>query len=232
MSVLLRPRRALVSACAVVALGCVIPLVAVAQVGPLATLRSPGARATEPAVRLNRLCAKVWMIGDSLTVGSDAAIRKGFDGLPIVYVVDATSGLSVSPQDVQKATAIRATYGEADCWVIALGTNDIAGGGVTTPTRADKMIDTMLAEVSPKARIFWVNVNLRSNDATIAATKVVNAALDARAAQNASFQVIDWYNLSQNNLRWFAADGVHYSSAGYSARAAQIVDVIRRNSER
>jgi hypothetical protein len=232
MSGLLRPRRALGLACAVAALGIVVPLAADALSASVATLDPPGAAATEPAVRVNRLCTKVVVIGDSLTVGAATAIRKGFDGLPIEYSVTAISGIKVTPEAVQLARELRAASGEADCWVIALGTNDITARGVTTTALANTMIDTMLAEVSPKSRIFWVNVNLRTDDARISATKAVNQALDARAAKNASFQVIDWYSLSQNNLGWFGTDGVHYTSAGYSARAAQLVEVIRRNSER
>ncbi len=199
-----------------------------------------GARATEPAVRINRLCTRVWVIGDSLTVGSAEALRSGLDGLDLeAALVDGAISRRIPPtatpsaSGVLTARSLRATNGEADCWVIALGTNDISGG--VTASRARVLVGEMLAEVTPKARVWWVNVDFRSIEGAAvdypAATQTFNAVLNERAASDPRFEVIDWYTLAESHPEWFF-DAVHVNSAGYSARAALVLDVIRRNSER
>jgi lysophospholipase L1-like esterase len=227
----------LVALCAVA-----VPLAARADISDLG---APGARATEPAVRINRLCTRVWVIGDSLTVGSAAALRSGLDGLELdAHLVDGANGRRIpataSISGVLAARSIRASKGEANCWVIALGTNDV-NSGVTTTTRARAVVAEMLAEVTPNARVWWVNVDFRSIEGAAvdypAVTKTFNAVLNERAAADLRFQVIDWYTLAKSHPEWFlkpdgTADPVHVSSTGYTARAAQVIDVIRRNSER
>jgi lysophospholipase L1-like esterase len=223
----------------------VAPVAARADISNVGAIGRSGARATEQAVRINRLCTRVWVVGDSLTVGSAAALRSGLDGLELeaAFVdgainrrIPATAPVS----GVLAARSIRAVNGEADCWVIALGTNDISNG-VTTTSRARAVVAEMLAEVTPKARVWWVNVDFRSVEGAAvdypAATQTFNAVLDERAASDPRFEVIDWYALAESHPEWFlkadgTADPVHVNSAGYTARAAQVVDVIRRNSGR
>lgn len=219
----------------------VTPLAARAD---LSNIGQQGARATDQAVRINRLCTRVWVIGDSLTVGSAAALRSGLDRLDMeAELVDGANNRRISAtapiSGVLAARSIRATNGEANCWVIALGTNDISNG-VTTTTRARAAVAEMLAEVTPKARVWWVNVDYRSLDQSTYypdATRTFNAVLNERAASDLRFAVIDWYTLAESHPEWFlkpdgTVDAVHVNSAGYTARAAQVVDVIRRNSER
>lgn len=236
------PRR-LAALTSLVVLGAVgAPLAARAGIS---NIGQTGARATEPAVRINRLCTRVWVIGDSLTVGSAAALRSGLDGLKLeAELVDGANSRRIPAtapiSGVLAARSIRATNGEANCWVIALGTNDISNG-VTTTIRARAAVAEMLAEVTPKARVWWVNVDFRSVEGAAvdypAATKTFNAVLNERAASDPRFAVIDWYTLAESHPEWFlkpdgTSDPVHVNTVGYNARAAQVVDVIRRNSER
>ena len=205
-----------------------MPLVARADVS---TIGGTGARATAQAVRINELCSRVWMIGDSLTVGSAAALRTGLGGLGLdAYVVDGFRNRRISATSnsgVLAARSIRATKGEANCWVIALGTNDITSSATTT-TLSRAAVSAMLAEVTPQARVWWVNADVRSLDQ---ATRTFNAVLNERAAADLRFRVIDWYTLAESHPEWFV-DGVHVNTAGYTARAAQTIDAIRRSSGR
>jgi hypothetical protein len=217
----------------------------VSRTGAISAVSRAGASATDQAVRINRLCTRVWVVGDSLTVGSAPALRSGLDGLDLeAALVDGVNNRRIPAtapiSGVLAARAIRAANGEADCWVIALGTNDIANG-VTTTSRARAVVAEMLAEVTPKARVWWVNVDFRPVEGAAvdypAATQTFNAVLNERAASDPRFGVIDWYTLAQSHPEWFlgpdgTADPVHVNNAGYTARAAQVVDVIRRNSER
>ncbi len=242
MSKFPRPRRLAAMASLVVLCAVAVPLAARADISDIGRA---GARATEQAVRINRLCTRVWVIGDSLTVGSAAALRSGLDGLELeAHVVDGVINRRIPAtapiSGVLAARSIRATNGEANCWVIALGTNDISNG-VTTTARARVAVAEMLAEVTPQARVWWVNVDFRSIEGAAVdyptATRTFNAVLNERAASDLRFQVIDWYTLAESHPEWFlkpdgTADAVHVNSAGYTARAAQVIDVIRRNSER
>jgi lysophospholipase L1-like esterase len=223
----------------------VAPVAARADLSNLTTIGRSGAGATEQAVRINRLCTRVWVVGDSLTVGSAPALRSGLDGLELeAALVDGANSRRIPAtapiSGVLAARSIRATNGEADCWVIALGTNDISNG-VTTTSRARAVVTEMLAELTPKARVWWVNVDFRPVEGAAvdyaAATQTFNAVLNERAASDPRFEVIDWYTLAESHPEWFVAsdgtvDPVHVNYAGYTARAAQVVDVIRRNSGR
>lgn len=100
------------------------------------------------------------------------------------------------------------------------------------PAYAGSVIETMIAEVSPGARVWWVNINVRDSSTNIVSSGVMNSSLGDRHLADPDFAVIDWYTVSQSNPTWFANDNVHYTSAGYRARADQIVEAIRRNSER
>jgi lysophospholipase L1-like esterase len=217
---------------------------AVGGVGTVGPIGQAGASATDQAVRINRLCTRVWMIGDSLTVGSAPAIRSGLERLELeAALVDGVNNRRIPAtapiSGVLAARSIRAEQGEANCWVIALGTNDISNG-VTTTSRARAVVAEMLAEVTPDARVWWVNVDFRSLDGTTYfpdATRTFNAVLDERAASDLRFEVIDWYTLAEGHPEWFlkpdgTADAVHVNATGYAARAALVVDVIRRNTER
>lgn len=173
----------------------------------------------------------MWVVGDSLTAGSAGALRVGLAGLQVEYVVDGVISRRVTPGGVTTARAIRTASGEADCWVIALGSNDIYGNGRSiTPTSATSVIETMLAVVSPGARVWWVNINVRDSAVNIVSSGVFNSSLEDRDRAHTDFSVIDWYTVSHGNPSWFANDGVHFTSAGYRARAEQILAAIRLDS--
>ncbi len=232
------PSRIAALASLVVLCAVAVPLAAragISSIGPT------GARATEQAIRLGSSCKRVWVVGDSLTVGSDTALRSGLTRLGVDYVVDgvgarrvSVNALPAARSGVLAARSIRATSGEADCWVVALGTNDI-NSGVTTPTRAQATIAEMLTEIPTPARVWWVNIDFRAIEGAgvdyPAMTQMFNAALAQRDAADARFRVIDWYTLAQSHPEWFA-DAVHVTSAGYSARGELIVNSLRRSNER
>lgn len=226
------PRRLTALASLVVLCGVAVPLAARADIASIASIGQTGATATQQAVRLgSSSCTRVWVIGDSLTEGSAAALRSGLAGLGLdAYVVDGVRNRRISATSnsgVLTARSIRATRGEANCWVIALGTNDITSS-VTTTALSRTAVSEMIAEVTPQARVWWVNVDVRSLDQS---TRTFNSVLNERAAADLRFQVIDWYALAGSHPEWFV-DAVHVNSAGYTARAALILDSIRRNSER
>jgi hypothetical protein len=155
--------------------------------------------------------------------------RAGF-----TYVIDAQPSRRI-PETVRAPYSgviatrqVRSTWGEADCWVIALGSNDLIFGG-GDPSTAASMIDSMLAVVTPDSNVWWVNLDYHRDPRTsfdfVGATAIFNAALETRAALDVNLRVIDWYSLAESHLEWFF-DPVHVDSVGSRARAQQVVDAL------
>lgn len=181
-------------------------------------------------------CERVIVIGDSLTDNARPWLNDGLRDAGFTRKVDAHHSrripafVSAPYSGVKAALEVRATWGEAECWVIALGSNDLAHGANTAAT-VNSMLDEMLSVVTPGARVWWVNLDYHRDPRTsfdfAGATAVFNGQLDTRAASNPKLYVIDWYSYAEANLHWFF-DPVHVDRTGSIARAAQIVDALPR----
>jgi lysophospholipase L1-like esterase len=203
-----------------------------------------GVSASAPAVRgeqvrlrpLPRLpvCRRVAVVGDSLMDNARPYLRSALDRAGYSSVIDAQASRRI-PESVRApysgvtaAFQVRATWGDADCWVIALGSNDLIFGG-DDPTIATSMIDSMLAAVTPNSRIWWVNLDYHRDPRVpfdfVRATATFNAALDARAAAREDLAVIDWFSLAESHLDWFF-DPVHVDAVGSRARADQVAEAL------
>jgi hypothetical protein len=176
-------------------------------------------------------CERVVVIGDSLMDNSGPWLRSELASAGYDYHVDAQPSRRIPERvrapysGVRAARAVRSTFGEADCWMVALGSNDlIYGGGVVD--EANGMLDEMLAAVTPGASVWWVNVNYhrdpRTNYDFVRATAIFNRVVADRAAADPNLRVIDWYTLSEANLQWFF-DPVHVDRTGSIVRAEYTV---------
>ena len=172
-------------------------------------------------------CRRVVVIGDSLTDNSAPWIRAELRAAGHDFAVDAQPSRRIPARvaapysGVTAARAVRATFGEADCWMVALGSNDLVyGGGVRS--EANGMIDEMLAAVSSGASVWWVNVNYRRDPRSgfdfVAASAVFNDVIADRAATDPDLHVVDWYSLSESHPEWFF-DPVHVDRAASIVRA-------------
>jgi hypothetical protein len=181
-------------------------------------------------------CNRVAVVGDSLTDNSEPWLISGLEAAGFTALVDAEPSrrisAAVSPpySGVRAALAMRATWGDADCWVIALGSNDLIRGADDRAT-ATALIEEMLVAVSPGARVWWMNVDYHHDSRTsfdfVAATATFNLALSDRASSDPSFHIIDWYSLAEAHPEWFF-DPVHVDRVGSIARAEQIVGALPR----
>lgn len=172
-------------------------------------------------------CARVIVIGDSLMDNSEPWLRSELTAAGYDFFIDAQPSRRIPERvrapysGVRAARAARATFGEADCWVVALGSNDLVYGGGDAD-QANGMLDEMLRAVTPGASVWWVNVNYHRDPRTsydfVAATRTFNAVVDARAASDPNLQVIDWYTLSESHLDWFF-DPVHVDRGASIIRA-------------
>lgn len=172
-------------------------------------------------------CDRVIVIGDSLTDNSAPWIRSELSAAGHEFALDAQPSRRIPAQvsapysGVRAARSVRATFGEAGCWMIALGSNDLIYGAGRVGD-ANRMIDEMLSVVTPGAWVWWVNVNYHRDPRTsfdfVAATATFNAVLAGRAAADPALQVVDWYSLSEANPAWFF-DPVHVDRAASIVRA-------------
>jgi hypothetical protein len=181
-------------------------------------------------------CRRVVVIGDSLMDNARWYLQEALDRAGFVHLIDAQHSrripASVSPpfSGVIAAQQVRATWGEADCWVIALGSNDLIFGA-GDPGVATQLIESMLAATTPGARVWWVNLDYHRDPVFafdfVGATSRFNATLTQRAAIDPDLAVIDWYSLAEAHLEWFF-DAVHVDAAGSRARAQQVADALPR----
>jgi hypothetical protein len=181
-------------------------------------------------------CSRVVVIGDSLTDNAEPWLREGLRDAGFVHFVDAQPSRRIPARvpapysGVRAALAARSSWGEAECWMIALGSNDLFHGG-GEPATARALFDEMLGAITPGARVWWVNLDYHRDPRTSfdfpGATLSFNAELDARAAADPMFDVIDWYSYAEANLHWFF-DPVHVDRAGSIARAEQAVAALPR----
>jgi hypothetical protein len=207
------------------------PAVVVAAANGVATVERQAVRGEQVQVTDTTpppsSCERVIVIGDSLTDNSEPWIRSLLADAGHDHFVDAQPSrripghVSAPYSGVRAAIAARASFGEADCWMVGLGSNDLIFGA-DEPAGAAAMIDEMLAAVSPGASVWWVNVNYHRDPRTSfdfpRATRVFNEVLDSFVAVSDRFVVVDWYSYSEANPGWFF-DPVHVDRSGSIARA-------------
>lgn len=179
-------------------------------------------------------CGRVIVIGDSLMDNSAPWLRSELSAAGHEHYLDAQPSRRIPARvrepysGVKAALGARATFGEADCWIVALGSNDLVYGGDDVD-QVNGMLDEMLAAVTPDASTWWVNVNYHRDPTTgfdfVAATQTFNEVVDTRAAATPTLHVIDWYTLSEANLDWFF-DPVHVDRAASIVRAEFTVDAL------
>ncbi len=111
------------------------------------------------------------------------------------------------------------------CWVLALGTDDTAdvAAGSQTPlaTRIARMMTAAHGEP-----VMWVNVKTLVSSGPYAEANMErwDSALAAACARYPNMRIFNWASVVQPG--WFISDGIHYTSAGYKARAELIADAL------
>ncbi len=216
-----------------------VPLAARLPQGPLPPGFDPRMIPTAPP-RLLTSCHAVVHIGDSTSEGlilpdylPDPAQRipAQYHDVGVSRVILEISGarsiVEVLPGQVNGYNVARALYarGYRGCWVIALGTNDTAnvavGSTVGLMTRIERMMSVAHGEP-----VMWVNVKslLVSGPYSEANMRLWNATLLRACARYPNMRVFNWAAVVRNG--WFISDGIHYTSAGYAARARLIAQAL------
>jgi peptidoglycan/LPS O-acetylase OafA/YrhL len=205
-----------------------------------AVLRSPPVT-TLPG-GLHTSCRQVAHIGDSTSDGlvspaylpnrkqritaryADVGVQKTW-----IDISGARSVVETLPGQVNGYDAALAMDREGfrGCWVIALGTDDTAdvavGSNVGRMARIKRMMSAAHGEP-----VMWVNVKtlLVSGPYAEANMQLWDSTLLRACARYPNMRIFDWASVVRN--RWFIADGTHYTSAGYAARARLIAAALAR----
>jgi peptidoglycan hydrolase-like protein with peptidoglycan-binding domain len=165
-------------------------------------------------------CASVRMVGDSMGVGMVNTLNSALGARGIGFRSKTVVGTG-TPAMSEFVGQLRSSYGDAPCWVVVSGSNDMwftARSTTAGPERVAQMIAAINAN-GVSHRIFWVNT-LSWNSTTGMAR--INAAIAASGAQ-----VIDWHGTARDNRSWFV-DHVHTGVTGNAARANMVIAAVTR----
>jgi lysophospholipase L1-like esterase len=181
-------------------------------------------------------CRSVVQIGDSLSVGlddashiadADARISARYAAVGVRTLrLESSGGRSVVEHlDSQAAGEAVARKLRRDgfhgCWVIALGTNDAANVDAGSAHGYSARIDRMMAVIGDDP-VLWVDVKTLKTRGHYASEhmRMFNQALAKAHARYPALQVFAWSDVVADD--WFQPDGIHYTAAGDTFRAALI----------
>jgi GDSL-like Lipase/Acylhydrolase family len=187
-------------------------------------------------------CRSVAHIGDSTSVGlvspldlPDPAQRLAaqYTGVGVRHTwIDASGGRSMveqMPGQINGFDTARnmVSQGFRGCWVIALGTNDTANVSVGSSTGRMARIQELMS-VAHGAPVMWVNVKTLDSSGpwSEANMQLWNDTLLQACHQYPNLRIFDWASAAQDG--WFISDGIHYTPAGYAARAHLIAGALAR----
>jgi peptidoglycan/LPS O-acetylase OafA/YrhL len=185
-------------------------------------------------------CQSVVQIGDSTSEGLISA-----DYLPDpqqrIGARYAQVGVTTFIPEISGARSIVETYegypnaytvaqqlirqGYHGCWVLALGTNDTADVAVGSPVGLSTRIQEMMSLIGNQP-VMWVNVKSLVTYGPYSEGNMLlwDEALLQACPRYPNMRVYDWASVAQDS--WFISDGIHYTSAGYAARAYLIAQAL------
>jgi peptidoglycan/LPS O-acetylase OafA/YrhL len=147
----------------------------------------------------------------------------------LTNIVGANSIVETLPGDTNGYDAARAIAagGFRGCWVIALGTNDTADVAIGSNVGRMARIREMMS-VAHGEPVMWVTVIslVPGGPYAEANMQLWNATLLQACARYPNMRVFNW--AAQAEPWWFINDGIHYTSAGYAARAHKIATALAR----
>jgi hypothetical protein len=209
--------------------GCATDRVGAAHAGDRTVSSSPAAAA--PAATPERPVAAapgqpVFMVGDSLTFQASGSldVLLAHDGWGARHI-SAGAGREVDyyVESVDTDTGLTAVdhlrrlYGDADHWIVALGTNDTL---YADPSTYVGKIESMLDAIGPDRDVMWVNVYLPGVPDKQA---IWNAALEGIASERGGRVVVfDWATINAAHPEWMQEDLVHHTDEGNVAFARAI----------
>jgi peptidoglycan/LPS O-acetylase OafA/YrhL len=163
----------------------------------------------DPRDRIGARYAQVGVTTFIPEISGARSIVETYEGLPNAY--------TVAQQLIRE--------GYRGCWVLALGTNDTADVAVGSTYSLPYRIKEMMSLIGNQP-VMWVNVKslLDYGPYSEANMESWNRALLQACASYPNMRVYDWAAAVKDG--WFIPDGIHYTSAGYEARAYLIAQAL------
>jgi hypothetical protein len=182
-------------------------------------------------------CNAVMHIGDSLSVGmtTEGQIPDPTERLDSQYRAVGVADVRIEPEagrtihevtigkqaGVDVARQARAN-GYQGCWVIELGTNDVALlARQQTTVGPRQRIDEMMAVIGDEPVMWLTTASVVDNgDYDRANTEAWNTTLRDAQGSYPNMVLYDWASVARPS--WFSDDGVHNTSEGFQEMARRI----------
>jgi peptidoglycan/LPS O-acetylase OafA/YrhL len=163
----------------------------------------------DPRDRIDARYAQVGVTTFIPEISGARSIVETYEGYPNAY--------TVAQQLIQQ--------GYHGCWVLALGTNDTADVAVGSSVGLATRIKEMMSLIGNQP-VMWVNVKSLLSYGPYSENNMLawNEALLQACPSYPNMRVYDWASAVQDS--WFISDGIHYTSAGYEARAYLIAQAL------
>jgi peptidoglycan/LPS O-acetylase OafA/YrhL len=163
----------------------------------------------DPQQRIGARYAQVGVTTFIPEISGARSIVETYDGYPNAY--------TVAQQLIRQ--------GYHGCWVLALGTNDTADVAVGSPVGLSTRIQEMMSLLGNQP-VMWVNVKSLVTYGPYSESNMLlwDEALLQACPRYPNMRVYDWASVAQDS--WFISDGIHYTSAGYAARASLIAQAL------
>lgn len=203
---------------------------------PAAATADPSDKAqqvTAPA-QLKTKCENVVHIGDSTSVGlmdeqflPDPADRvdaqyKKYGAQNVFTDIQGGHSIIETPEGTTSVSdgvdKIKAKPDFHACWVIAMGTNEVANIAAGSNNSLDMRIDTMMEMVGDDP-VMWPTVRtIAPADGYYDETEMqkMTEALVKATKKYPNLYVYDW--AQQNKNEWYQGDGIHFTTPGYQWR--------------
>ena len=129
--------------------------------------------------------------------------------------------------NAQEAVHALEAGGFRGCWTVAMGTNDSANQVVGGVYPYGDRIDLLMKAIGTEP-VLWLTVKSRLDSGPYADEhmRAFDDALLAACRRYPNLRVYDWR--SEVHDTWFVSDGIHFTSAGYAARAMRIGNALSR----
>lgn len=182
--------------------------------GCIAQMGATGPVAATP--RVGSPLPNVFIVGDSLTVGSRGLLTSQLSGRVRTLRIDAKVGRHTSEGIAHLRTSAAR---RSNVWVVGLGTNDVPSA---RQTRAN--VTKVLRLAGPNRKVLWVNV-VRPGP-----YHRVNRALRLLDARHSTLTVVDWAGIVGSRRGLLVGDRVHLTTLGNRLRTVAtcraIADVV------
>lgn len=201
----------------------------------------------QPIPEAPGVCKTVAHIGDSTSMGmtDPQVIPDEKNRLEAKYaavagvektIVDAAGGRAIVEAVGQASPgveAVRAVAAQADCFVVALGTNDAANEAVGSQVKADQRIEQVLSLTAGKP-VLWPTVKTTEAAASVngyapAGMAVFNEALIRATQRFSNLTVFKWDEQADDAL--FVEDGIHYTADGTQKRIDAFAEALKTVSQ-